>query len=78
MSATPVIPIRVVAETPHRSQYLVTGPRLPILFLAALPAAVVALSSEGHAHKRAFDLARTLEGVSRIDDNIKIVPAPSP
>ena len=51
MSATPVIPIRVVAETPRRSGYLLTGPRFPILFLAALPAAVVALSSGGDAQR---------------------------
>jgi len=51
MSATPVIPIRVVAETRPRYQYLLAGPRFPILLLAALPAAVVALSSEGHAQQ---------------------------
>ena len=51
MSATPVIPIPAVAETRRRSRYLLTGPRFPILFLAALPAAVVALSSGGHAQR---------------------------
>ena len=51
MSATPVAPMSVVHETPSRSKFLVAGPKFPILFLTALPAAVVALSSDGHAQQ---------------------------
>jgi len=51
MSATPVVPMSVVSEASSRSKFLLAGPKFPILFLAALPAAVVALSSEGHAQQ---------------------------
>jgi hypothetical protein len=51
MSATPVVSMPVVPETLPRSKFLLAGPKFPLLFLAALPAAVVALSSEGHAQQ---------------------------
>lgn len=51
MSATPVASMPVVTETHHRSKFLLAGPKFPLLFLTALPAAVVALSSEGHAQQ---------------------------
>jgi hypothetical protein len=51
MSATPVAPMSVVSDGPSRSRFLLAGPKFPILFLTALPAAVVALSSEGHAQQ---------------------------
>jgi hypothetical protein len=51
MSATPVVSMPVVTETRSRSRFLLAGPKFPILFLSALPAAVVALSAEGHAQQ---------------------------
>ena len=51
MSATPVASMPVVTDTRSRSKFLLAGPRFPVLFLAALPAAVVALSAEGHAQQ---------------------------
>lgn len=51
MSATPAASIPVVSETSSRSKFLLAGPKFPILFLIALPAAVVALSSDGHAQQ---------------------------
>ena len=52
MSTTPVIPLGMeTAETRPRSSALLAGPRFPILFATALPAAVVALSSDGHAQR---------------------------
>ncbi|HET6147867.1 MAG TPA: hypothetical protein VFH68_10075 [Polyangia bacterium] len=51
MSATPVDRLPMAAHTRPRSSFLLAGPRFPILFLAALPAAVVALSSGGRAQQ---------------------------
>jgi hypothetical protein len=51
MSATPVDRMPMAAQTRSRSSFLLAGPRFPILFLAALPAAVVALSCEGRAQQ---------------------------
>jgi hypothetical protein len=48
MSVVPVERIPMAGKTRSRSSYLLAGPRFPILFLTALPAAVVALSSAGH------------------------------
>ena len=52
MSATPAASMPVVTETHHaRSKFLLAGPKFPLLFLTALPAAVVALASDGHAQQ---------------------------
>ena len=51
MSATPVDRMPMAAQTRSRSSFLLAGPKFPILFLAALPAAVVALSCEGRAQQ---------------------------
>jgi|SRR4051812_25371938 hypothetical protein len=48
MSATPAASMPVVSEVHQRSKFLLAGPKFPLLFLTALPAAVVALSSDGH------------------------------
>ena len=41
----------MAAHPRSRSSFLLAGPRFPILFLAALPAAVVALSSQGRGQQ---------------------------
>ena len=51
MSTTPIFQTPPDQPAPHRSGFLLTGPKFPILFLAALPAAVVALSSQGPAQQ---------------------------
>lgn len=59
MSAPPFIRIPLAGEARiplsgearPRSSFLLAGPRFPILFLAALPATVVALSSGGRAQQ---------------------------
>jgi len=47
MSTSPIFQTPVDEPAPHRSSFLLAGPKFPVLFLAALPAAVVALSSQG-------------------------------
>ena len=51
MSAPPVVRISLAAQARSRSSFLLAGPKFPILFLAALPATVVALSSSGRAQQ---------------------------
>ena len=51
MSTSPVVPANLSAEARTRSSTLLAGPKFPILFAAALPAAVVALSTEGYAQR---------------------------
>jgi hypothetical protein len=49
MSTSPIF--RTPTETRSRASFLLAGPKFPILFLAALPAAVVALASQGPAQQ---------------------------
>jgi len=51
MSATPIVPMSLVSEARPRPAFLLPAPKFPVLLLAALPAAVVALSSEGRAQQ---------------------------
>jgi hypothetical protein len=51
MSASPFASTSEESRTRSGSKFLLAGPKFPIMFLTALPAAVVALASVGHAQQ---------------------------